>query len=282
MKWPSCLSSLQAITESYLTLYLRSCVCVCVCEVAHSRMNITSIDQTNVGRKGCRPQQLINIPLITWGTECVCYWTSECRWSPPNSQRCIYRCCPTEELLTQLTHTFNHIFHLNHFFYRDFYGRCARTKGIGKYPHVCICVWFYSECGGFLSVNLASPFLAFVVHRFPSTLSFPKQTESLIGDLKCQQDLWFPVLVTPSLKGLSSVTSLLCCPSWQAAQAFLHHMIHIICILWYCLWPTYSLTKADWLCCVFTIYLRHSLVYSHCVVSLICYRLFQSAEALTG
>lgn len=104
---------------------------------------------------------------------------------------------------------------------------------------------FFAECGGFPSVNLASPFLAFDIHCFPSTLSFLKQTESLIGDLKCQQDLWFPVLVTPSLKGLSSVTSLLCCPSWQAVQAFFPHMIHIVCILWHCLWPTYSLKQAD-------------------------------------
>lgn len=56
---------------------------VCVCEGAHTRMNITSIDQANVGRKGCRPQQLINIPLITWGTECVCVAGRVCVGGPP-------------------------------------------------------------------------------------------------------------------------------------------------------------------------------------------------------
>ncbi len=177
------LSSLQAMTESYLTLHLRSCVyvcarvcvCVCVCEVAHSRMNITSIDQTNVGRKGCRPQQLINIPLITWGTECVCYWKSECRWSPPNSQRCIYKCCPTEELLTcSYTQIIAHT-HLTTSFTRftKIFTDAVRTKGIGKYLHVCISVWFFfwvwrvSFCESRLSVCFCCPL-------FPINPVFPQ------------------------------------------------------------------------------------------------------------
>lgn len=61
--------SLLAITEKW-KLFHPLCVCVIVCVWdggrVHSTMNITCIDQANVRRKGCRPQLLINIPLITW------------------------------------------------------------------------------------------------------------------------------------------------------------------------------------------------------------------------
>lgn len=51
-------------------------LCMCVC---FRRMNITTIDRTNVGRKGCRPQQIINTPLMTlpskhcWGYIYKCF-----------------------------------------------------------------------------------------------------------------------------------------------------------------------------------------------------------------
>lgn len=118
-------------------------------------------------------------------------------------------------------------------------------------------VWSGVCVGAFLFVILASPLLAFALHCLPSSLSLLKLMESLIGDLKCQQDLGFPLLVTSSLKALSAIISLL----YWIGHLGLHH-VHIFHALYGIVCVLHSVRNqlTDWV------------IYSHSIASLICYR----------
>lgn len=166
-------------------------MCVCVC--THSGMNITSIDPANVGRKDCRPQQLINIPLITWDTECVLLKEWMLVVPPPpkkKSRDCIYINAVPLGTGSQ-THTHSTTFLLFFYFLLISMPVLRRTCwwDAGTPPAHRENEWVSL----FLFVSLLLRVFLYVDHSsslaFAPTV-FPEANRD--ADLKCQHDLWLP------------------------------------------------------------------------------------------